>query len=226
MRYAPVFGGAAGVLGDLLGLTNKPDYTYADKLEAAANAAGYTPTINPQPIGDYMRYNPFDRMFYANQLQANARATDRALGNTASPSAAAGMLANAYNTNNSLGNLYRQAEEYNLAQRQQTADFNRRTNMFNSQMGLEAAMANARYRKAAKQYQLSGLAQAAALRDSIDQRVGAARSANLTNLFNSIGDVGRENMAFNMVNSTNAANNGYWIDKNGVVHYTNRDKNT
>ena len=224
MRYAPVLGGAVSVLGDMLGLTNKPDYTYADRLEAAANAAGYAPTISPQPIGDYIRYNPFDRLFYANQLQANARATDRALANTSSPSRAAGLLANAYNTTNNLGNLYRQGDEYNLAQRQQTADFNRRTNMFNSQMGLEAAMANARYRQAAKQYQLSGLAQAASLRNAIDQRVGAARSANLTNLFNSIGDIGRENMSFNMVNSTSAANNGYWIDKNGVVHYTNRDK--
>lgn len=223
MRYAPVFGGAANVLSDMLGLTNKPDYTYADKLEAAANAAGYTPSISAQPIGDYIRYNPFDRLFYANQLQANARATDRALVNTSAPSRAAGLLANAYNTTNSLGNLYRQGEEYNLAQRQQTADFNRRTNMFNSQMGLEAAMANARYRQAAKQYQLSGLAQAAALRDDIDKRVSAAKSANLTNLFNSIGDIGRENMSFNMVNSTSAANNGYWIDKNGVVHYTNRE---
>lgn len=224
MRYAPVVGGAVNVLGDMLGLTNKPDYTYADKLEAAANAAGYAPTISPQPIGDYIRYNPFDRLFYANQLQANARATDRALANTSAPSRAAGLLANSYNTTNNLGNLYRQGDEYNLAQRQQTADFNRRTNMFNSQMGLEAAMANARYRQAAKQYQLSGLAQAASLRNAIDQRVGAARSANLTNLFNSIGDIGRENMSFNMVNSTSAANNGYWIDEKGVVHYTNRDK--
>ena len=69
---------------------------------------------------------------------------------------------------------------------------------------------------------LSGLAQAATLRDNIDARVGAARAANLTNLFNSLGDIGRENMAFNMINSTNAARNGYWIDKNGVVHYVNK----
>ena len=201
MRYAPAIGGAIGVFGDLLGLTNKPDYTYADRLEAAANAAGYAPQVGYKPIGDYERYTPFDRLFYANQLQANARGTDRILANTSSPSRTAGLLANAYNTNNALGNLYRQGDEYNLAQYQQVKDFNRRTNMFNSQMGLEADIANARYRQMAKNYQMEGLGRAAALRDSIDQRVGAARSANLTNLFNSLGNIGRENFTFNQINT-------------------------
>ena len=201
MRYAPAVGGAIGVFGDLLGLTNRPDYTYADRLEAAANAAGYAPQVGYKPIGDYERYTPFDRLFYANQLQANARGTDRMLANTSSPSRAAGLLANAYNTNNALGNLYRQGDEYNLAQYQQVKDFNRRTNMFNSQMGLEADIANARYRQMAKNYQMEGLGRAAALRDSIDQRVGAARSANLTNFFNSLGNIGRENFTFNQINT-------------------------
>ena len=89
MRYAPVIGGGFSVLTDALGLTNKPDYTYADKIEAAAQRAGYAPNVRFSPIGDYMRYNPLDRMFYANQLMANARATDRALMNSSSPSRAA-----------------------------------------------------------------------------------------------------------------------------------------
>ena len=203
MRYAPAVGTGIMTLTDLLGLTNRPDYTYADKIEAAANRAGYAPSIRYTPIGDYMTYRPLDRLFYANQLQANSRATDRALANTSGGNrgtAQAAMIANGYNTNNNLGNLYRQAEEYNLAQREKVADFNRRTNMFNSQMGLEADMANARYRQQAANAQLSGLAQAAAMRDSIDQRVGAARSANITNLLNNLGNIGRENFAMNQIN--------------------------
>lgn len=96
--------------------------------------------------------------------------------------------------------------------------------MYNSQMGLEAARANAELNQQSRQMNLSGLAQAAALRDSIDQRIGAARAANLTNLFNSLGEIGRENMAFNMINSANAAHNGYWIDNQGTVHYANKQK--
>ena len=219
MRYAPVIGSSIMTLTDALGLTNKPDYTYADKLEAAAEKAGYAPNVTFNPIGDYMRYRPLDRLFYSNQLQANARATDRAIMNAGiNPGQRmAGLVANGYNTTNSLGNLYRQAEEYNLAQREKVADFNRRTNMFNSQMGLEAAMANARYRQQAQQFGLSGLGQAAALRDSIDARIGAARSANITNLLNNLGNIGRENFALNQLNWDRSRN--YWEDKSGVSGY-------
>lgn len=223
MRYAPAIGAGIMTLTDALGLTNKPDYTYANKLEAAAERLGYAPNVQYKPIGDYMRYRPFDRLFYANQLQANARATDRNLMNISGgnrATAASGMLANWYNTNNNMGNLYRQAEEYNQAQRERVADFNRRTNMFNSQMDLEANMANARYRQQAAHASLQGLAQAAALRDSIDQRIGASRSANITNLLTSLGNIGRENFAINQINDDDAFN--YGITTRGTTPFKGR----
>ena len=165
-----------------------------------------------------------DVNFYANQLRSTSAGNRRAILNSNASVGArnAMLLAQNYNDQNALGNLYRQAEEYNTAQRAQTADFNRRTDMANSQMALEADIANARYRQMASQMGLSGLAQAAAMRNDIDARTGAARAANLSNLFTSLGNIGRENMAFNMINSTNAARNGYWIDNKGVVHYVGK----
>lgn len=225
MRYAPAVGAGIFTLTDALGLTNKPDYGYASKLEAAANRAAYAPNIEAPAIGDYMRYTPFDRLFYANQLQANSRATDRALMNTSGGNrgtAQAAMLANGYNTNNNLGNLYRQAEEYNRGQYERTKEFNRRTNMFNAQMGLEADMANARYRQQAAQMGLSGLAQAANMREAIDARTGAARSANITNLLNSLGNIGRENFALNQINSDRS--NRYGAKANGTSYYKGTKK--
>lgn len=225
MRYAPAVGAGIFTLTDALGLTNKPDYGYASKLEAAANRAAYAPNIKAPAIGDYMRYTPFDRLFYANQMQANARATDRALMNTSGGNrgtAQAAMLANGYNTNNNLGNLYRQAEEYNRAQYERTKEFNRRTNMFNAQMGLEADMANARYRQQAAQMGLHGLAQAANMREAIDARTGAARSANITNLLNSLGNIGRENFALNQINSDRS--NRFGERANGTTYYKGTGK--
>jgi hypothetical protein len=105
--------------------------------------------------------------------------------------------------------------EYNDAQRQKVADFNRKTNMFNSQMDLEAAMANARYTQTARQMGLSGLAQAAAMRDQIDARTSAARSANLTNFFNNLGNIGRENFAMNQINTDRSRH--YFGDLTGNV---------
>lgn len=217
MRYAPVVGAGFMTLSDALGLTNRPDYTYANRLEAAANAAGYAPSVRFNPIGDYMRNQHFDRMFYANQMQANSNAVNRILRNYSSPSKAANIILNGYNTLNALGNLNRQAEEYDRAVYERTKDFNRRTNMFNSQGDLEAQMANARYQQGARQLTLSGLGQAAALRDSIDQRVGAARAANLTNFLTSLGNIGRENFALNQINSDRSRQ--YGVYSNGVSEH-------
>lgn len=221
MRYAPIVGTGIATMTDLLGLTNKPDYSYADKIEALAERAGYAPNIRAPYIGDYMRYTPFDRLFYANQLQANSRATDRGLMNTSGGNrgaAQAGMLANGYNSQLGLGNLYRQAEEYNRGQYERTKAFNRGTNQFNAQMGLEADMANARYRQMASQYQMQGLGQAAAMRQAEDARTGAARSANFTNFLNNLGNLGRENFALNQILSSRDANNGYYEDNKGLIH--------
>jgi hypothetical protein len=206
-------------LTDALGLTNRPDYTYADRLEAAASRAGYAPNVKAKPIGNYMTYRPMDIWYEQNRLNANTRATDRAITNNASPTGTrmAGLLASEYNNQIGSGNLYRQALEYNDAQRKAVADFNRRTDMFNSQMGLEAAMANARYRQAAAQLGLSGLGQAAALRDSIDARTGASRSANLTNFLTSLGNIGRENFALNQINTDRSRR--YTTDNRGVSGY-------
>jgi hypothetical protein len=44
---------------------------------------------------------------------------------------------------------------------------------------------------------LQGLAQAAQMRDAIDARIGASRTANITNLLTSLGNLGRENFAMN-----------------------------
>lgn len=222
MRYAPAVGSGIMALTDALGLTNKADYSMADKIEAYANRAGYAPNISYNPIGDYLRYTPMDIWYQQNALNAQARATDRTLMNSSSPSRAAGLIANGYNSQLASGNLYRQALEYNDANREKVADFNRRTNMFNSQMGLEAAMANARYQQAARQMGLSGLAQAAALRDSIDARVGAAKSANLTNFLTSLGNIGRENFAMNQINTDRSRH--YYGDLSGDVSGYKRKK--
>jgi hypothetical protein len=208
MRYAPVIESGLMSLTDMLGLTNKPDYTYADKIAAAAGNAGYAPNVSYKPNGNYLRYDPMDIWYEQNRMDANARATDRAIQNNAAPigTKIAGLLASGYNSQIADGQLYRNALEYNDAKRERVADFNSKTNMFNSQMGLEAAMANARYHQAAQQMGLSGLAQAAALRDSIDARTGAARSDNFSKFLTSFGNIGRENFAMNQINLDRSRN--------------------
>ena len=212
LRYIPALGNAISVFTDLMGWTNKPDYTNAN---AVLEASKGVRDVRFNPIGDYLTYRPLDRMFYQNQLNAQAGATQRNIINTAGNrgSAMAGLLAAGYNAMNSQGNLARQSEEYNENQRQQVAQFNRETNRFNSQMDLEAQRANL----GASEVRMNAALNAAKLRDAVDARVGAAKSANLTNLFDSIGDIGREEFTRNMINSNRAQY--YTIDRQGGIHY-------
>ena len=216
LRYAPVIGAAIGLGQNLF---SRPDYTSADAIFEAANQAGnYTP-IGYTPIGNYLQYRPFDRNFYLNKLNAQAGATRRAIMNTTSPSRNAALLAVDYNAQGRLGDLARQAEEYNLAQRQAVETFNRGTNQTNAEMGLKAAMANQEAALKARSSRLSGVAQAMAVRDAVDARRGASMSANLTNFFNSLGDIGREEYSRNMIMSNPALY--YSIDSKGNVTYKN-----
>lgn len=220
LRYAPVVGAAIGLGQNLF---SKPDYTSADAILEAANQAGnYTP-VGYTPIGNYLQYRPFDRNFYLNKLNAQAGATRRAIMNTTSPSRNAALLAADYNAQGRLGDLARQAEEYNLAQRQAVETFNRGTNMANAEMGLKAAMANQEAALKARSSRLSGIAQAMAVRDAVDARRGASMSANLTNFFNSLGDIGREEYSRNMIMSNPALY--YSIDNKGNVTYKNGYEN-
>ena len=204
LRYAPVVGAAIGLGQNLF---SRPDYTSADTILEAANQAGnYTP-IGYTPIGNYLQYSPFDRNFYLNKLNAQAGATRRTIMNTTSPSRNAALLAADYNAQGRLGDLARQAEEYNLAQRQAVETFNRGTNQANAEMGLKAAMANQEAALRAGSSRLSGVAQAMAVRDSVDARRGASMSANLTNFFNSLGDIGREEVM------------KAWINENPALYY-------
>ena len=204
LRYAPIVGSAIGAVSSLL---SKPDESSADAILTAAREAGqYTP-ISFNPIGDYIQYNPFDRDYYINKLNAESGAARRAIINQSSGNrgnAMAGILAADYNAQNQLGALARQAEEYNLAQRQKVAEFNRGTNMFNTEGIFKADTANQAAKMQAKNTLLQGTMQAERLRQAARQQLAAERSANLTNLFNNLGNIGRENMNFNILNTSAA----------------------
>lgn len=204
MRYAPIVGSAIGAVSSLL---SKPDESSADAILTAAREAGqYTP-ISFNPIGDYIQYNPFDRDYYINKLNAESGAARRAIINQSSGNrgnAMAGILAADYNAQNQLGALARQAEEYNLAQRQKVAEFNRGTNMFNTEGMFKAGTANQAAKMQVKNTLLQGTMQTERLRQAARQQLAAERSANLTNLFNNIGNIGRENMNFNILNTSAA----------------------
>lgn len=186
LRYAPAIGSGINVMTDLLGLTNKPDYSNADLIGDAVNNMQ---DIQAEPIGNYLTYSPFDRDYYINKLNAQSSATRRALVNQSAgnrATAAANIIASDYNAQGRLGDLARQAEEYNLNQRAQVEGFNRGTNQFNSEMALKAAMAN----RQNDEIRLRAKMTQAQMRDQVNRISSASRSANLTNFFQNLGNIG------------------------------------
>ena len=213
LRYAPVIGSGLAVLSDAFGWTNKPDYTNADRIQDSVN--GIKP-VTYTPVGNYLAYNPFDRNFYSNKLEAQAGATRRAIANQSGgnrANAVAGMLAADYNAQGKLGDLFRQAEEYNQGLRERVENFNRSTDQFNSEQSMKSQIAN----QATDRLRFEAAAQAARLRDEVDSRSAAAKSANLSNFFNNIGAIGQESFSRNMIKSNPGLY--YSIDSNGNITY-------
>lgn len=202
MRYIPAAGLGLGVLTDALGLTNKPDYSNADSILEASKNGRYMP-IEYRPIGNYLEYNPFDRDFYTNKLNAQAEANRRAVNQNAGLNRGAGMaalLASDYNAQSKLGELARQAEEFNLAQRQMVEGFNRDTNKTNSQGFLQADMANQNAYMHSADSSLNAKMQAAQMRERAKLLADQGKAANLSGLLTSLGNIGNENMAWNWRN--------------------------
>lgn len=185
LRYAPVVGAGIGAITDMF---SKPDYRNSDLVLNSTKNLG---NVDFTPIGNYLSYQPFDRNYYINKLDASSNTTRRGLQNTSGGNRAnmqAGLLAADYNYGQNLGDLARKAEEYNLAQRQQVEGFNRGTNQYNSEGAMRAAIAN----RQNDELRMRAAMSAAQLRQAIKDQDSARRSANITNFLQGLGDIGWE----------------------------------
>lgn len=204
LRYAPSVGFGIGALTDMLGITNRPDYANANTVLEASKGAGTYQPVRFNPIGNYLTYNPFDRDYYINKINAEAGAARRGILNTSGGNRAqamAGILASDYNTQGKMGDLFRQAEEYNLEQRRKVEDFNRGTNITNSQGFLQADLANQKALAGARELSLKGAMTAAQMREASRQAADANKSANLSGLFQTLGDIGYEQQSAKMLDN-------------------------
>ena len=208
LRYAPAFGSALGVGYNLL---SKPDYSRADALAQFAQNAGKVTPISYEPIGNYLTYRPTDLSYQANRMAAQAGATRRNIMNTSGgnrANAIGSLLAADYNNQIAMGEAIRQAEATNFARRAQVEEFNRGTNQYNSEAALKAAIANQQARLDASRLGLSGYTTAMQMKDAIDAQRARTLSANLTNLFESLGQIGEEQYDTNRLK---------WLERKGVL---------
>lgn len=198
LRYAGLFGPLVGLGMQAMGI-GKPDYS---RMDAAVEAASGSPALaSYKPIGNYLTYNPMDIWYEQNRMDANSRATDRAILNNASPigTKMAGLLANGYNSQIADGDLYRKALEYNDAKRQKVTEFNRGTDMYNADAFTKTSATNAEIANRQRQFRAQMQMDAARQRMAADAAWNQGIYGNVSGLFKGISDLGRENAQHNMI---------------------------
>lgn len=188
LRYAPAIGSGLSVIGDMAGVTNKPDYSSADLIkDSTSNLKDVTYT----PTDVRLSETPMDTKFYYNQFRNQLASTNKAIqnaGGTPAATMANLQLAN-YNGLTQAGNLARQEAEYKAAQKEKIAGFNRESDIYNSAGEMKAAAAN----QANDKLRLQSAIYQAQLRDQVDANASAAKSANWSNLFTNLGNIGTDN---------------------------------
>lgn len=193
LRYAPIAASA-------MGLFSKPDYKNANALQdIVANNVGYTP-IEGNYIGDYLRYNPYDVNYNANQIRQQGNAQLRNIINNSGgnrAAAMANMAATNYNTQLAMSDVFRKAQEYNDAQQAKVGEFNRGTNQYNATMANQIAQFNAGQRAKAQEQYINGMTQALQWKEAQKAAADQAKSNAISAIGNSLGDIGRENFAAN-----------------------------
>lgn len=196
-RYAPAVGSAIGAVQSVF---QKPDYTNSDLIFDVVNNLSRN-KVSPTLLSDYLSYKPIDRNYYLNQLRGQAGATRRAVMNSglSSGQRMAGLLAADYNTQQGIADALFKADMYNEQLKQNIAQFNRGTSQYNSGALMQAAAQNAQLAQARDNMRLSGTTTAANMRELADTALATSRSANLTNFFDNLGAIGRENRDTNML---------------------------
>jgi hypothetical protein len=222
LQAAPIIGSGLSVISDAFGLTNDRDYTHINNI----NTPSPTPLISPERIGNYMSYVPLDKNYYLNRQSAQTAATREAINNASNGNRGALMNALAavdYGASLAEGQLARQAEEADLNQRMQIENFNRGTNMFNSQQELQAAAQNSDAYRYDSQIKANIEMAKAQMKEAVDLRSAAGRSANINNFLSNLAELGKERIAMNSIMS-NPGLYYYW-DKDGSIKYKNGFEN-
>lgn len=223
MRYAPIVSSGIDYMSDILGITNKADYSDVDRI---GKSIKQIQKVRPQTINNRMDYKPMDSENTINRSEGQ-QASNRAMIRNNSGGNRATMMANTMASDNMFnaqrGELARNSQMYNQQNRDKATQFNRETDMHNAQSRANAQQTNAGIDQFMNQQRQQVYTTQAQLRDQIDRTIGQNKSTNKNNFFNNIGNLGREKDIMNMVN--NIPGLGYYLTKNFETLYKKGGEN-
>lgn len=200
LRITPIAGNLGSTISDALNITNVPNYEFAESVGAVADNLTQ---VDFTPIGQRLFIQPYDNTIHLNNLISQSAATKKSILNNSGlnrGAANAGLIAQDYNTLNSMGELNKKMQEAEIARQEKNATFNRGTEQMNQAGIIEVGKAN----QSRDQLMLQALTNEAKLKTEEKLMTDAAKAANLSNLFNSMSDLGREIAYEDMIKNNRA----------------------
>lgn len=185
--FAPIVGSGIQYFSDLLGLTNK--FT-GDQGEAIRDANGNISYVGYNPVGVPQTFIPTDPYITATALSNALTAANRTAVNNSGANRAtaqAQLAANNYNGLNSLGQALATMNETNNKEMQAVQAANNELALQNAQLQSKADEINNQNNI----IRTENLINAAAADEAERQMVAAAKSANMSNFFTNIGNLGK-----------------------------------
>lgn len=185
--FAPIVGSGIQYFSDLLGLTNK--FT-GDQGEAIRDANGNISYVGYNPVGVPQTFIPTDPYITATALSNALTAANRTAVNNSGANRAtaqAQLAANNYNGLNSLGQALATMNETNNKEMQAVQAANNELALQNAQLQSKADEINNQNNI----IRTENLIKAAAADEAERQMVAAAKSANMSNFFTNIGNLGK-----------------------------------
>lgn len=167
-------------LSDLVGLTNRPQYTLGSAIKAANNQIR---NVSTRSAGRKIAYKPTDMWQAINNFNANMAAQRSAIRNAGNRVATTGaLLASAYNQNKALGELYAGMEKENWERYTDTIARNNLLDQADRDAEFQASVFNA----GQGTKRANNLIEAAKANDKEEQAYASARQANRDNFINSL----------------------------------------
>lgn len=210
-RDLPIWAAGLGVLGDTLGITNRPDYDMSNRLASLAKSSNGFMPVSYHPNGEQMIYKPYDPVLQNIMNQADVAAARRGIIDNNGPATNAALLALNRNAMKANGELGLAARQYNDQLLNNTLQFNNIVNAQNSQGIFGADAQNAANWARQQNMFASMMGESIAARQAAKDKADAARAMNLNNFLKGVSGKHKENFYFNTVNE-NPAYGGYQRD--------------
>ena len=207
LRFSAIPYNFTNFLTDVVGLTNKPNYSLAEGIE---NLNLSTPSIGSSRVGTRLRFDATSPYVAADMYRDNYLSTKSSLEQTSpnSPNLAASLIGLNYQNNIARGKAFADAVKANRDQYNNVLLQNANIESNDNKLALSAAQSNQSAASQDNARILDQMYKGAVFRQAEDTAISDAVNTNANAFIQDLTDIGREYTQRNWINTNNAFNYG------------------